>query len=51
MVRLDIVGGRYFSEAEDQAAMALAVIGADIKDELYPHLDPIGRTVLVGGAP
>ena len=51
MVRLDIVGGRYFSDAEDQAAMALAVIGADVKDELYPHLDPIGRTILVGGAP
>lgn len=51
MVRLDIVAGRYFTEAEDQAAMALAVIGADIKDELFPHLDPIGRTVLVGGVP
>jgi putative ABC transport system permease protein len=51
MVRLDIVAGRYFSEAEDQAGMALAVIGADVKDELFPHLDPIGREVLLGGAP
>jgi putative ABC transport system permease protein len=51
MVRLDIVAGRYFGEAEDQAAAAMAVIGADIKDELFPQLDPIGRTVLVGGAP
>jgi putative ABC transport system permease protein len=51
MVRLDIVTGRYFSEAEDQAGMALAVIGADVKDELFPHLDPIGREILVGGAP
>jgi putative ABC transport system permease protein len=51
MVRLDIVAGRYFSEAEDQGAAAVAVIGADIKDELYPHLEPVGRTVLVGGAP
>jgi putative ABC transport system permease protein len=51
MVRLDIVAGRYFSEAEDQAGAALAVIGADVKDELFPHLDPIGREVLIGSAP
>ena len=51
MVRLDLVAGRYFSDAEDQGALALAVIGADIKDELFPQLDPIGRTILVGGAP
>jgi putative ABC transport system permease protein len=51
MVRLDMEAGRYFTDAEDQAAMALVVIGADVKDELYPQLDPIGHTMLVGGAP
>ncbi len=51
MVRLDILAGRYFTPMEDQAAQAVAVIGSDVKDELFPQLDPLGRTVLVGGAP
>ena len=51
MLGIDIAAGRYFTESEDQAAVPLAIIGWDVKDELYPHLDPLGRTVLVGGAP
>jgi putative ABC transport system permease protein len=51
MLRLDIESGRFFSAAEDQAALALAVIGSDVKDELFPQLDPLGRTMLVGGTP
>ena len=51
MVRLDILAGRYFTPMEDQAAQAVAIIGSDIKDELFPQLDPLGHTVLVGGAP
>src|ERR1700704_6002352 len=35
MLRLDIVGGRYFSPSEDQAAVAVVVIGSDVKDELF----------------
>lgn len=48
---LDITAGRYFTETEDQAALAVAIIGWDVKDELFPQLDPLGRTVLIGGAP
>ncbi len=51
MVGLDLASGRYFVEAEDETAQAVAVVGWDIKDELFPHLDPVGRTVLVGGMP
>jgi len=51
LAQLDIVAGRYFTPAEDGRAQPLAVIGWDVKDELYPHLDPVGRTLLVGGAP
>jgi putative ABC transport system permease protein len=51
MLRLDIVEGRYFTPAEDQAALAVVILGWDIKDELFQRLDPLGRTVLVGGAP
>jgi putative ABC transport system permease protein len=43
--------GRFFTDAEDQAAQNVAVLGADIKDELFPNQDPIGRTVMVRGLP
>ena len=51
MLRLDIVAGRFFAPAEDQGAVHVAIIGADVKDELFPQLDPLGREVLVGGSP
>jgi putative ABC transport system permease protein len=51
MLRLDIVEGRYFTPAEDAAALALAVIGWDLQDELFQRLDPLGRMVLIGGVP
>ncbi|MGA2081427.1 MAG: ABC transporter permease [Holophaga sp.] len=51
MFNLDLESGRYFSDNEDQAAANLAVIGADTRDELFPHLDPLGRTLTLGGLP
>jgi putative ABC transport system permease protein len=48
---LDIDNGRFFSEAENQANALVAIIGADTRDELFPGLDPVGRTVLVQGLP
>jgi len=51
LVRLDIAAGRFFTPAEDEVALAVTIIGADVKDELFGQLDPLGRDVLVGGAP
>jgi putative ABC transport system permease protein len=51
MFQLDTEAGRYFSESEDQTAANVAVIGADLRDELFPHVDPLGRTLTVGGLP
>jgi putative ABC transport system permease protein len=52
VLNLDTGGnGRFFTEAEDEAAQYVAIIGADIKEELFPNLDPIGRTVMVSGLP
>jgi len=50
MMGLDLAGGRYFAEGEDAAAMAVAVIGWDVKEELFPQQDPVGHQVLVGGS-
>ncbi len=51
LVRLDIAAGRFFTPPEDEVALAVTIIGADVKDELFGQLDPLGRDVLVGGAP
>jgi putative ABC transport system permease protein len=48
LMRLDITAGRYFTPGEEQAALAVAVIGWDIKEELFGPLDPVGREMLVG---
>jgi putative ABC transport system permease protein len=51
MMSLELVAGRYFTGAEDQTAQSLAVIGWEIKEELFPHLDPVGREIRLDGAP
>jgi putative ABC transport system permease protein len=42
--------GRYFDEAEAHAGAPVAVIGADVVDVLFPHDDPIGRFIRIGGS-
>jgi len=52
ILNLDTGGnGRFFTEGEDESAQNVAVIGADIKTELFPNQDPIGRMILVRGQP
>jgi putative ABC transport system permease protein len=48
---IDLESGRWFAESDDQGSQAVAVIGWDIKTELFPQVDPLGRTVLVGDVP
>ena len=48
---LEFASGRFFSESENEASQPVAIIGADTKDELFPHLDPLGRTILLRGLP
>lgn len=48
---VDLAAGRYFIEAEARGAQALAIIGWDVKEELFPQIDPIGREVTIEGHP
>jgi putative ABC transport system permease protein len=48
---VDLDSGRWFAEADDQGAEAVVVVGWDIKTELFPQVDPVGKIVLVGGVP
>jgi putative ABC transport system permease protein len=51
VMNLEIESGRFFSDSEARTASDVAVIGWDVKDELFPQLDPVGRTMLAGGLP
>ncbi len=42
--------GRYFTPAEDQRGSFVCLIGARIVEDLFPGLDPIGRTLRAGNA-
>ncbi len=48
---LDLEGGRFYTNTEDQHAAPVVVIGSDVRDELFGKLDPIGRTMLVANQP
>ena len=48
---LDLESGRFFAELENEHRSYVAVIGADVKEELFPRLDPVGRTFTLNGIP
>jgi putative ABC transport system permease protein len=51
LMNLDIATGRFFLESEARTGQPVAVIGWDVKTELYPQLDPVGREILIDDVP
>jgi len=47
--QVDIRVGRFFTDEESHRRMPVAVIGADIEKGLFANLDPLGKTITVGG--
>jgi putative ABC transport system permease protein len=47
----EIANGRYFTEIEDRHRSTVAVIGADLKENLFGDADPLGRDIKVDGRP
>ncbi len=43
--------GRFISADEVQRSALVVVLGGDIKDKFFPHVDPIGKTLKVRGRP
>jgi putative ABC transport system permease protein len=41
--------GRYISQFDEEHARPVVVIGAAIADSLFPHTDPVGKTVRLDG--
>ena len=46
-----IATGRYFTEIENEHHALVAVLGADVKNNLFGESDPTGKTVKVDGRP
>ena len=51
LLNLDLQGGRFFTPTEDEHATPVAILGYNLKEQLFPDLDPIGRRVYVRGYP
>ncbi|MEZ6037481.1 MAG: ABC transporter permease [Planctomycetota bacterium] len=47
----DVADGRILLPFEDQRAVPVAFIGNDVKEQLFPGVDPIGKELRVRGAP
>ncbi len=46
-----IASGRFFTETEVEHRSTVCVLGKDQIEALFPHANPIGKTVYVGGYP
>lgn len=43
-----LANGRFFNQSDDDHRVPVCVIGYDLVDRFFPHLDPIGKTIRVG---
>ena len=51
LMNLDLEAGRFYTDIEVRHAAPVAVIGADVREELFGRLDPLGRLVWIEGTP
>ena len=49
--KVDVLEGRYFTEAENNNAMRVAFIGTDVVEKLFPQGEPIGKEINIRGIP
>jgi putative ABC transport system permease protein len=46
---LDLEAGRFFTENENERRAFVAVIGSEVRDQLFPRIDPLEKTIQIGG--
>jgi putative ABC transport system permease protein len=46
---LELAGGRFFSSFDVSHATSMAVIGSQIRDELFGSVDPLGKDIRISG--
>ena len=44
-----VAQGRFLSKYDEEHSRSVVVLGKDIVDTLFPHIDPIGKTVRLNG--
>ncbi|MCP9495745.1 MAG: ABC transporter permease [Pyrinomonadaceae bacterium MAG19_C2-C3] len=49
--KLEVEDGRYFSESENDAAVNVAYLGADVAKELFPASSPVNQEITIAGLP
>ncbi|MDX1622378.1 MAG: ABC transporter permease [Gemmatimonadota bacterium] len=47
----EIAEGRFYSPVEVRNANRVVVLGAGVAEELFPHVDPVGKTIRIGEFP
>ncbi|MBN2241914.1 MAG: ABC transporter permease [Acidobacteria bacterium] len=47
--KVDLEAGRFIAASDVMRALPIAVIGTDIRDELFGSVDAIGKTIRIGG--
>jgi len=48
---LDLGHGRFYEETEEADRRAVAVLGTDVADLLFPDVDPLGKSIRVNNRP
>ncbi len=51
ITNLQMASGRFFSAAENQRRMYVAVIGHDLKETFFPNTEPAGKYIKIDGRP
>ncbi len=51
MASVDVAEGRFFTEIENQHRSEVCVIGADIADKFFPHIQALDKEILVNDKP
>jgi len=44
-----VAEGRFFTDSDVNYRAEVVVLGPDVKEKLFPYLDPIGKEILLGG--
>ena len=45
----DMASGRFFTASEVRNSTRVVVLGKGVVDVLFPHIDPVGKTIRLGG--
>ncbi len=46
---LELESGRHIQREDERHSRLVAIIGADIREKLFPFVDPLGRWIKIGG--